>query len=234
MVIPSLVFPLFFAALNSSAMNKAINLPGFPKVDSFLDFALAATIVQGVVFGSTVGATDLATDIENGFFDRLLASPVARTSILVGRLAGSTTLGAVQALFFTLVLIPFGVTVKAGFPGVVVLVIAGGVIGLAFEGLMAAMALKTGSAEAVQGAFPLLFITLFLSSAFFPRETMSGWFRTVADWNPMSYMVEGMRSLIIDGMSSSAVLRAVGIPAVTAMVSIGLALAALRGRVTQR
>jgi ABC-2 type transport system permease protein len=233
-VIPSLVFPLFFAALNTAAMSRSISLPGFPRVDSFLDFIVAATIVQGVTFGSTVGGADLARDVEDGFFERLLASPVARTSILVGRLAGSTLLGAVQAVFFTVVLVAFGASVKGGPVAVVALAVSGAVIGLAFGGFMAAMALKTGSSEAVQGAFPLLFIALFLSSAFFPRETMNGWYRTVADWNPVSHMVEGMRALVIDDLTAGALARAVGIPAVIAAVSISLALVALRGRVAQR
>ena len=87
-VFPSLVFPLFFVALGTAAFGRAIELPNFPEVDSFLDFALAGAILQGVLFGSVTSATALATDIETGFFDRLLASPTSRVSILVGRLGG--------------------------------------------------------------------------------------------------------------------------------------------------
>ncbi len=88
-VIPSLVFPLFFVALGTAAFGRAVELPNFPEVDSFLDFALAGAIVQGVLFGSITSATALAIDIETGFFDRLLASPTSRVSILVSRLAGA-------------------------------------------------------------------------------------------------------------------------------------------------
>ena len=111
MVIPSLLFPLFFVALGTSSFSKAIDIPGFPKVDSFLDFALAGSIVQGILFGSTVSATALATDIENGFFDRLLASPTSRVSILIGRLAGGMAYGGLQTLLFILVLTPFGLLI---------------------------------------------------------------------------------------------------------------------------
>ena len=89
---PSLIFPLFFAALGSSAFSRAISLPGFPQVDSYLQFTLAGTVTQGVLFGSVTGAAALATDIENGFLDRLLAAPTPRTGILIGRLAGSRPL----------------------------------------------------------------------------------------------------------------------------------------------
>ena len=230
LVIPSLIFPLFFAALGTSSFSRAIELPGFPAVDSYLDFALAGAIVQGILFGSTTGATALATDIENGFFDRLLASPSTRTGIIVGRMAGGMAYGAFQTLFFVLVLLPFGLTIKGGVGGVIGLMVSGTILALAIGALMSAMALITGSSEAVQGAFPLLFIALFFSSAFFPRETMSGIYGTLADLNPVSHLVEGMRDLVIEGVSASALARAILVPGVLAVISIAVSLRALRHR----
>lgn len=230
LVVPSLIFPLFFAALGTASFSRATSLPGFPEVDSYLDFALAGAIVQGILFGSTTGATALATDIENGFFDRLLASPSTRTGIIVGRMAGGMAYGAFQSLFFVLVLLPFGLTVKGGVIGVIALMISGIVLALAVGALMSAMALVTGSSEAVQGAFPLLFIAMFFSSAFFPRETMSGVYGTLADLNPVSYLVEGMRDLVIDGVTAAALARAILVPAGLAVVTIALSLRALRHR----
>ncbi len=230
LVVPSLIFPLFFAALGTSSFSRATGLPGFPAVDSYLDFALAGAIVQGILFGSTTGATALATDIENGFFDRLLASPSTRTGIIVGRMAGGMAYGAFQTLFFVLVLLPFGLSIKGGIGGVVGLMVSGTILALAIGALMSSMALLTGSAEAVQGAFPLLFIALFFSSAFFPRETMSGIYGTLADFNPVSHLVEGMRDLVIEGVSVSALARAILVPTALSVVSIALSLRALRHR----
>ncbi len=102
--------------------------------------------------------------------------------------------------------------------------LGGTILALAVGALMSAMAIKTGSSEAVQGAFPLLFIAMFFSSAFFPRETMSGVYKALADLNPISYLVEGFRDLTIDGFSASAVVRAVVIPAILAVLAVGLAL----------
>jgi ABC-2 type transport system permease protein len=132
---------------------------------------------------------------------------------------------------FTLVLLPFGVTVRSGLGGFLVIVLSGGLIGLAFGALMAAMALRTGSAEAVQGAFPLLFIVLFFSSAFFPRQTMTGVYARLADVNPVSYLVEGIRSLIIEGFGAKAALEALAVPAALAAATLALSLAALNARV---
>lgn len=234
LVVPSLIFPLFFAALGASAFNKATALPGFPRVDSFLDFALAGNIVQGVLFGSVTGGTALATDIELGFFDRLLASPTSRVSILLGRLAGAAAFGGFQALFFTLALMPFGVSIAAGPVGLLVVVLSGATIATAFGGFTAAMALKTGSSEAVQGSFPLLFIALFFSSAFFPRETMRGNYRTIADVNPVSHLVEGMRGLVVEGLTAANVAKALLVPAAIGAVSITLALRTLSSRLASR
>ena len=119
LVVPSIVFPLFFSFLGNSSFGKTTSLPGFPKVNSYLQFQLAGTITQGVLFGSVTGAAALATDIENGFFDRLLASPTSRLSILFGRLAGSTLFGALETAVFVLVLLPFGADVSAGLPGII-------------------------------------------------------------------------------------------------------------------
>lgn len=234
LVIPSLIFPLFFAALGTSSFSRATAIPGFPKVDSYLDFALAGSIVQGVLFGSTVGAAALATDIENGFFDRLLSSPSTRTGIIVGRMAGGMVYGGFQSLFFILVLLPFGLTVKGGVAGVLTMALGGTVLALAVGALMSAMAIKTGSSEAVQGAFPLLFIAMFFSSAFFPRETMSGIYARLADVNPISHLVEGMRDLTIEGFTVSAAVRAVVIPAVLGMFSVALSLRVLKARLGAR
>lgn len=229
-LVPSIIFPLFFAALGSSAFSRAVNIPGFPKVDSFLDFALAGSIVQGILFGSTVSATALATDIESGFFDRLLTTPSSRVSILIGRLAGGMVYGGAQTAFFIAVLLPFGLSIKSGPIGALVMLIGGVLTALAVGGLMGAMAIKTGSSEAVQGAFPLLFILLFFSSVFFPRQTMSGAYKAIADANPISYLAEGFRGLTIESLNTTAVAEALLIPAGLSVLTLALAMRALRSR----
>jgi ABC-2 type transport system permease protein len=231
---PAMVFPLFFAALSSSSFSRAIQLPNFPPVDSFLQFILAGTLLQGVLFGSVQGGADMATDIERGFFERLIASPVSRVSILVGRLGGAAATGAAQAVVFVAVFSLFGAKVEGGIAGVAVLVVAASMVALAFGGFMNAIAIRTGSTEAVQGSFPLVFALLFLSSTFFPRETMSGWFKRVADLNPVSHIVEGMRAIVIEGLSAGAVTQAILLPIAIGALSTGLALLALRSRLAAR
>lgn len=228
--LPGLLFPMFIAAVNTSTMGRAVNIPGFPAVDSLLDFLLPASITQSVLFGGLTAGSDTATDIQTGFFDRLLASPVSRTSILVGRLAGASVTGAFQALIFMAVYGAFGVRIAGGVLGALLLVVFAMVLALVIGGFAAMLALRTGSAEAVQNVFPLTFIGLFISSAFFPTEVMSGIYRSIAVRNPVTWMVDGMRHQVIVGLDWSEAGRAIAVAAVLAALAIFGAHRALQAR----
>jgi len=230
--IPGMVFPLLLVAVNSSAMSRVATLPGVvPPGTTFLMFLLPAAIIQGVMFGGISGGAELATDIQTGFFDRLISSPVSRPSILVGRLGGAMAFGAFQAVVFQLILWPFGGDVVGGIAGRLVLVVVAVVLSLGFGALAAGIAARTGQAEAVQGFFPLVFISLFLSSCFFPTELMSGWYQTVAEYNPISVMVDGMRYQVLEGFSWSEAAQSVGVAAIIAVLGLWFAAAGVRKRI---
>ncbi len=241
--VPSILFPLVFAALNTAALGR---VPGqiaeqsggtfhpFGPRDIYLDFLFVATLTQGVLFGGLSGGSELAQDIEGGFFDRLVTTPVRRASILVGRLAGSAVLGGVQALIFMAVFLAFGARVQGGLAGALVLPVAAMLLSLTIGGLACAMAIRTGSVEAVQGMFPLIFITLFISSAFFPTALMTGWYRAVATHNPVSTMINGMRHQVLVGFDLGEAAKAILVPAGLASLAIGLCLVFLRARLAQR
>jgi ABC-2 type transport system permease protein len=229
--LPGLLFPMFIAAVNSSTMGKAVHfLPGFEGADSLLQFLLPASITQSVLFGGLNAGADTATDIQTGFFDRLLASPVSRTSILVGRLMGASVTGAAQAVVFIAVYGLFGVRVAGGAPGMLALVVYAMVLALVIGGFAAMMALRTGSAEAVQNVFPLTFILLFISSAFFPTEAMKGIYQTLAEANPITWMIDGMRHQVIVGFDLGEALKSLAVTAILAALAIYGAHRALRAR----
>jgi ABC-2 type transport system permease protein len=227
---PALLFPLIIAAVNSAALGRSTSLPGFPDVTSFGQFLLVGTLTQGVLFGGIIGGSDVALDIENGFFERLVASPVARPAILVGRLAGSAVLGAVQAVLFIAIFAVFGAEIEGGVAAVAVLMLAASVLAVAVGGFAAGLGLRTGSQEAVQNAFPLLFVLVFVSSAFFPTALMKGWYQTVAEANPITWMIDAMRSLVIDGFSATEALTAIGVAAGLAVITLTLATTQFRWR----
>ena len=232
-VVPPLVFPLALLAVNSGGLDSATQLPGFPA-DSFVAFALAVPFIQGALFATMNAGTDLARDIETGFLSRLSLTPMHGSALLAGQLAGVVVLGLVQAVVYLGVGLAVGVDVEAGLPGALVLLALAALIALGFGALGAMMALRTGSGEAVQGLFPALFVFLFISSMNMPRNLIEiDWFRAAATVNPVSYLIEGVRSLIITGWDGQALALAFVIATALALVGMAAAAAALRVRLVR-
>ena len=219
---PGIIFPLVMAAVYSAQFADATRLPEFPEVDSFLQFMLPAAILQGIAFNASNAGSDMAIDIETGFFDRLISSPVARQSILIGRVGGAAAASGFQALVLMAVFLAFGAPVKSGVAGVSAIVIISILIGVALSGFGLAVALRTGSSEATQAMFPLIFVMIFISSAFFPTALMKGWYQSVAEVNPFTLIVDPTRNLVVSGWSWSDFGQAVSITVLVAVVSLGL------------
>jgi ABC-2 type transport system permease protein len=232
-VVFPLVFPLLLLAVNSGGLDSATRLPGFPT-DSYLAFALAVPFIQGALFATMNAGTDLARDIQTGFLNRLALTPMRGIALLAGQLGGVVTMGIVQALVYLGVGLAAGVDIASGVPGVLVLLAFAVVVSLGFGALGAFVALRTGSGEAVQGIFPLFFVFLFISSLGLPRDLIAvDWFRSLATVNPVSYLLECVRSLIITGWDAQALALGFGIAAAIAVVALVLAGAALQSRLTR-
>ena len=224
-VVFPLVFPLLLLAVNAGGLDSATRLPGFPT-DSFLAFALAIPFIQGALFATMNTGTDLARDIQTGFLNRLALTPMRGVALLAGQLGGSLTLGVIQALVYLGVGLVVGVRFASGPLGVLVLLAFAILVSVGFAALGAFAALRTGSGEAVQGLFPLFFVFLFLSSMNMPRNLIEiDWFRYVATANPVSYLIECVRSLIITGWDGEAL--ALGFGIATAIMLVGVTLASV-------
>jgi ABC-2 type transport system permease protein len=233
MVVPSLVFPLLLLAINSSGLDSATLLPDFPT-DSYFQFALAIPFIQGALFSANSAGTNVASDVESGFLNRLALTPLRRVALMMGQLAGILALGLIQAVTFLAVGIAFGDGIAAGASGALVIVALSLVISLAFGCIGAFVALRSGTGEAVQGVFPLFFAALFLSSMALPRDLIeTDWFRTVADWNPVSYMLEAIRSLVISGWDGEALALGFGCAGGVAAIALAAASSALRTRMVR-
>ncbi|HXF97047.1 MAG TPA: ABC transporter permease [Gaiellaceae bacterium] len=232
-VIPPLVFPVALMTVNAAGLEPSTHLAGFPT-DSFLAFALAVPFVQGALFSTMNAGTDLARDIQTGFVNRLSLTALRDWALLCGQLAGVVALGLVQALFYLAVGAVAGVHLAAGLPGVLVLLAYAALISLAFGALGAFLAFRTGSGEAIQALFPALFVFLFISSMNAPRDLIAvDWFRVAATLNPVSYMLECVRSLIVAGWDPQALALGFGFALALAVVALPLASHALRTRLTR-
>jgi ABC-2 type transport system permease protein len=232
-VIAPLVFPMLLLAVNSGGLKAETHLPGFPT-NSFVAFALAVPFIQGALFATMNAGTDLARDIQTGFLSRLSLTPMRGIALLAGQLGGVVTMGVVQATVYLGVGLIVGVRLASGPAGVVVLFAFMILISLGFGALGAFAALRTGSGEAVQSLFPVFFVFLFLSSMNIPRNLIeTTWFRDVATVNPVSYLLEGVRSLIITGWDTQALALGFGIVGVITAAALTLASWALRVRMAR-
>jgi ABC-2 type transport system permease protein len=228
-----MVFPLILFAINGSALSRAAEIPHFPT-SNYRDFLIAMPFVQGAMFVSISAGTSIARDIETGFLNRLALTPLRSEAMLIGQLGGAFVLACVQSVVYLLVAFATGVGFASGVGGVLVMFALSLVISFGFASLGGLLALRLGTGEAIQGIFPLLFVTLFMSSSTLPRNLIKAtWFREIATYNPVSYLLEGLRSLVITGWNAQALELAFGFALLLALISLGLAGVAMKSRLTR-
>jgi ABC-2 type transport system permease protein len=224
--IPTLFIPLFFLAVNVGQVSET-----FPSSTPFLEgqgyaaFQLPVSLMFAVATASTGLA--LVTDIENGYFDKLLVAPIRRTSIIFGRLTADLVRGIVAAIVVLLAGLAFGVEVRTGIPGAVVLVLLAALFGVGYAGFAVLIALRTRNIQATSTSFLLFFPLLFLTPNFVPFERLSSVMEFLARINPVSYVIEGLRSLIIQGWDLDKLAAAGGVILVMGVLLTALSLRAI-------
>ena len=225
-VIPPVFIALFFFVVNIGTLERLTegNIAGF----DFKAFMMATAILLGVTGISRAPA--LVLDVENGYFDRLLLTPVRRLAILLGHMVADVAVACGLTVPIIVLGFVLGVRFEAGVLGVVVFVLLAALWSLAFAGFGYAIALKTGNPAAVNSAFLLFFPFLFLTTSYVPRSQLTGWLDTVAAWNPVTYLLAGLRSLTMEGWQWDDLGRALLAVIVVATISMSLCFAALRGR----
>ncbi len=231
--IPAIIVPVFFFVVNIGALQDVAE-QGAAAAGGSLDFK-AFQLPVAIIFAVTgvSRASSLVTDIQGGYFDRLLLTPIRRPALLLGLMAADLMAVIMLAIPVTALGLVLGVRFETGILGMIVFLFYGAAWGLAFAGFPYAIALKTGNPAAVNSSFILFFPFAFLTSSFLPKESLTGWLSTIATYNPVTYVLDGLRALISEGWVWADLgkgLLAIG--AVT-LVSFGLASAAMRGRISQ-
>lgn len=209
-----IVFPLCILAINVKAVESIIFVAGFPSTN-VTNFAIALTFLQGAIFAGIACAARMAYDIESGFIRRIAVTPVSMGAVLGARLVSVAVVSVIQTTCYLIVAVADGATIAAGPGGVVAIFVLALMFNTAFAGLGIAFAVRTKSGEAVQSLFPIFFVLVMASSALMPRNLIEvSWFRAVADANPISYMLEAIRSLFIRGWNAQALELGVGMAVV--------------------
>jgi ABC-2 type transport system permease protein len=226
-VIPPVFIAVFFFVVNVATLSKLTQgtAPGF----DYEAFQMPTAILLGVTGVSRAPA--LVLDVQNGYLDRLLMTPIRRLSILLGHMVADVAVAVALTLPILIIGFALGVRFETGVLGLLVFVGLAALWSLAFTGFGYAIALKTGNPAAVNSSFLLFFPFLFLTSSYVPREQLSGWLDTVAGLNPVTYLLEGLRSLVMTGWEWDELGKSLLAIAGLGAISMSLALAALRGRV---
>lgn len=227
--IPALIVPVFFFVVNIGALQDFAQ--GSGVVEDFKAFQLPVSIIFAVTGVSRASA--LVTDIQGGYFDRLLLTPIRRPTLLLGLMAADLMAVLMLAIPVLLLGLALGVSFTTGILGMIAFLLYGAAWGLAFAGFPYAIALKTGNPAAVNSSFILFFPFAFLTTTFLPKEALTGWLSTVATYNPVTYVLDGLRSLITEGWEWATLGKGLLAIAGVTLVSFGLASAAMRGRVSQ-
>lgn len=197
--VQNVFIPLFFLAVTVGAIG-GIAADAF-GVENFTGFQVPVAILQGVAGTAGWAGFATTTDIERGYFDKLLLTPAPRVSLILGRIAADMARAMTLTTLIVVVGLAAGGGMQAGAPGAVTIVLLGGLFGMAYSGIGLAIALRTGSPQAAQAGFLLFFPLLFLSPAFAPKEIFADWLEFLATINPVTYILQGMRHLILDGWS---------------------------------
>lgn len=230
---PGIVMPILLITINSSALQKATEIPGFPTT-RFLDFILVLTFMQGALFATSGAGLGLVRDIESGFLDRLALTPMRAGALVIAQISGAIAVAFASSLLYIAIGLVFGVDFRAGAFGIIVLLGIATWTAFSFATMGAWLALRSGESEALQGVFPLLFASLFLSTINMPRELIEAdWFRAVTWLNPVSYMVDGMRSLIVIGWDQGMLVQCAAVLAGLSAISILGCSRALRRRMAR-
>jgi ABC-2 type transport system permease protein len=228
-VVPALIIPVFFFIVNVGSLQAIAeaNAPGF----DYKAFQLPVAIIFAVTGISR--APNLVTDIQDGYFDRMLVTPMNRVAFLLGLMVADFVLVVALCIPVIILGLAVGVSFSAGPVGIVTFVLIAGLWGLVFTGFPYAIALKTGSPAAVNSSFLLFFPFAFLTTTFVPEDALTGWLAAIATYNPVTYILDALRSLLFVGWDATALAKGLGAIVAVGALSQFLAFAALRGRLRQ-
>ncbi len=228
LVAQGMVFPLFILAFNIGGLDLATSLPGFPT-ENYITFGLALTFAYCGIYAVTVAGTQLGEDVKTGFVRRMTLTPMRGSVLLLAQLGGVVVFAVVQAVIFLLIGLAAGARVEAGPAGAVLIVALAALFSVAFGALGLMVALVTRSSEAIQAIFPLFMAAIFFSSVGLPRELIqTDWFQTVATYNPVSYLIEAPRSLLVDGWEAQPLLLGILVALGTLATALILTASSLR------
>ncbi|MDX2076974.1 MAG: ABC transporter permease [bacterium] len=232
-VIPGLIISVFFLFIYDASLSGAsvfLLKPG----QSYLAFILPVSLISASLSGSGVAGQYIVRDIENGYFDKLLLTPISRIALLSGPVLAGAIILAFQTALILFVATLMGLQPATGFMGYVAVLLFGVLLGTGFAGFAVSVALFTGSAAATSGASFAFFPLTFLTATFVPLDFLSGWLKTAAQLNPITYVLQANREILLNGWNWEAIGSGLIAVAILGLIPFGIALFSLRQRTTRK
>ncbi|MDZ4770490.1 MAG: ABC transporter permease [Chloroflexota bacterium] len=227
-ILPPLIISGFFLLVYNSTLSGAANF--FLRDQPYLGFILPLSIVSAALSGASVAGTSIVRDIESGYYDKLMLTPINRAALLLGPMIAGAILLAAQTVVVVGIALLLGLQPVTGFLGLLAVIGIALLLGVGFSGFTVGIALRTGSAAATSGASFLFFPLSFLTATFVPYELLTGWIKTAAFWNPITYILDAMRAILNLGWETDTILRGIGSCLVLGVVLFVWAYTGLRSR----
>ncbi len=231
-ILPPLIISVFFLFVYEASLSGAANF--FLRGQSYLGFILPLSVVSAALSGAGVAGQSIVRDIENGYFDKLMLTPVSRVAVVLGPMVAGAILLGVQTSLLIVIALVMGLEPATGLPGILGVLGFSMLLGLAFSGFTIGVALRSGSAGATQGAGFLFFPLSFLTATFVPLSLLTGWIKVAATYNPITYILEAMRGIINTGWDTEILLRGLGAIALMAVVLYAFAFSSLKARTKRK
>lgn len=231
-VLPSLIISVFFLLVYQASLSGAATF--FLRGQSYLGFILPLSVVSAALSGAGVAGQSIVRDIENGYFDKLMLTPISRAALVLGPMIAGAILLVVQTLAIVVLGLLLGLQPVTGVVGLAALIGFALLLGIAFSGFTVGVALRTGNAGATQGASFLFFPLSFLTATFVPYDLLTGWIKTAAFFNPITYILDAGRTLLNVGWDATIVARGLGSVLLMGALLFFWAFSSLRARTRRK
>jgi ABC-2 type transport system permease protein len=224
----TMFIPIFFLVVNTGQAAEVFPSDSTPFLQGqgYGAFQLPITLLLAASFG--MAALFLVEEIEGGYFDKLRAMPIARSSIVLGRLVAEAVKGLFLSSLIVLIALPFGIEIASGPLGFLLIVLLSTLWGVVYAGFMQLIALKSRSAAATNSGGLIFFPLLFLTPNFVPRDMLTEPMEVAATVNPVTYLMEALRSLILDDLNWSEIWPGFAVVAVLGALALFLNVRVIR------
>ena len=227
-LIPSLFIPVFFFAVNAASLSAFADVPGFPKDVSYKDFIAPIALFTAVFFSAGNPGIEMVLDISSGYFKKLMIMPINRLAIIFGRLTEVAVQAVFQGLIVLLLLLAVGVRIQTGVPGTLAMFGLLIIFAMGWSCVSMILALRTQNARLVQSMFIIVFPFLYITTSQAPMHLLPPLFRTLATYNPVTYVIEGVRALVLYDWGHPAIWQGYLVALAMFVVLVSLALASFK------